>query len=240
MRDEDYRREYLGEPYRYDKSVEEGNDDEYDVPNTITIRAITQIADCAICPNSMLCVTGKPLAETSSLAREHRTSFLCSRCACFHMWWPEQGMHLVCGLLRFGTHVSAKEALPSGFDHALVALWGPGAEKDTFYTADLHEGEAPCADFWNNYDLIVPMHPLTDGHPKYNDHQDRPRYLRCVDEYDCVDYFAGRVPQEFVGIPRDGRFKEQFEPISPFTVRRRIGRKIGTHGQRRMRGRYCL
>lgn len=238
MRDEDYRREYLGEPYKYDKSVEEDDDDKYDVPNTIIIRAITQIADCAFCPNSMICVTGKPLAETSSLARERRTSFLCSRCACFHMWWPEQRMHLVCGLLRFGAHVQSQQQTPSGMDNAMVALWGPNADVNK-YTTDMHidAAEAPCANPWNDRDLVVPMHPLTDGHPKYNSHRDRRSYCHTIDEYDCLVYFAGRSPFD----PRTATLDGKIEPISPFTVRRRqIGGKIGTHGQRRMRGRFCL
>ena len=227
MREEDYRREYLGEP-----------DDAYDAPDqTIVIRAISKMEDCAVCPNSMVCVSGKALADTTALARQHRTSCLCSRCACFHMWWPEQRVHIICGLLRLGTYVESEQSNPSGLDHATVALWGPNADVNK-YTADLPT-EAPCADFWNNYDLIVPMHPLTDGHPKYNGHQDRRSYSRFVDEYDCLDYFAGRVPREFVGIPREGRFKEQYEPLSLFTPsrKRQIGPKVGTHGRRYTRER---
>ena len=206
MRDEDYRQEYLGEPY------------EYDVHHTIIIRAITQIEGCASCPNSLICVTGRPLAEGSNLARTRRTRFLCSRCACFHMWWPEQRMHIICGLLRLGTHAQSQQKFPSGIDHAMVALWGSNADIEK-HTANTADGEAPCANFWNDYDLIVPMHPLTDGHPKYNDKQDRRSYQRCVDEYDCIDYFAGRVPREFMGVPREGRFRERFAPTSPFTIR---------------------
>lgn len=242
MRDEDYRREYLGQPFTQDyaKGIEEDEDDTYDVPHRMIIREITKIDDCAECPNGLVCLSGKPLANTVSLARQRRTSFLCSRCACFHMWWPEQRMHIVCSLLRLGTHVRSQQPYPSGIDHATVALLGPNADVN-MYTTGLHDGEAPCADFWNNYDLVVPMHPLTDGHPKYEEPRDLHRYKYNIDEYDCIDYFASRVPREFVGIPRAGRFRERFAPISPFTLRRRqIGRKIGTHGRRRMGGPFNL
>lgn len=222
MRDEDFRREYLGEWPPYPEAG-------YYKDAFITIRLIDKIEDCGLCPLSIYCVAGKPIAQSRM-----GPGFLCSRCACYHQWWDEERTHVVCGLLRFGTHAASDQSDASGVDHGLVALYGQRADRSASVHEKIEQYDAPCAGAWNEHDLVVPMHPCGDGHSKYNRNQPRQSYARVVDPYDCIAYFTGHAPIDFPsrGIP-------VIDPISPFQGQS-VADKVGTHGRRRMRGRYCL
>lgn len=221
MRDKDFRREYLGEWPQYHDHPENGRYQD----SFITIRLIDKIEDCGLCPLSIFCAAGRPIAQARL-----GPGFLCSRCACYHLWWSEERTHVVCGLLRFGTHVASDQREASGVDHALVAMFGQRADRSPRQHEELDRYDTPCADAWNERDLVVPMHPCGDGHPKYNRNEPRTHYARVVDTYDCIIYFAGHAPYDFLarGIP-------VVEPISPFQRQQSIADKVGTHGRRRVR-----
>lgn len=222
MRDKDFRREYLGQWPQYHDHPENGRyKDEY-----ITIRLIDKIDDCGYCPCSIACVARTPLTTLRM-----GPGFLCSRCACFHLWWSEERTHIVCGLLRFATHVSSEQQTASGIDHALVALYGRHADQSAHCHESLDQYDIPCANPWNERDLMVPTHPCGDGHPRYNRNEPRRYYGQTVDDYDCLTYFTGHAPYDF-----EARGISVIEPLSPFQTRQSIGDKIGTHGRRRLRG----